>query len=196
MASSTSGRPTLLDLLPTEVLADIHGRLLLFVDRLALAVACHANTRHLLKPEPPCLVLPSPARDKAKIFSPSDNWYATSCAPDPAMRGHLVVGSSGGWLVTADALGALRVANPITSEQADLPVITTIPFLRQNSPHHDEYLSLDVDQFVKARFGHRPPRGHKIWDDVPPGTYIMTSGDMRRKFYRKVVLSSSPCPHK
>ncbi|CAN6234319.1 unnamed protein product [Urochloa humidicola] len=126
-------RINIVDHLPPELLAEIHSHLgdgdADFLKRLAFASVCGASG-HLLKPEAPCLILAGAAggaeeEAKASVFSLAAGRAAAVRAPDPAMRGHVVVGSSGGWLVTADARGTLRMANPVTGAQGDLPAITT-----------------------------------------------------------------------
>ncbi|CAL5028769.1 unnamed protein product [Urochloa decumbens] len=60
----------LIDRLPPELLAEIHGRVALVVDRFSFAAACSEPSRQLLlrKPEAPCRVLPG----AATLFSLSD----------------------------------------------------------------------------------------------------------------------------
>ncbi|CAL5039049.1 unnamed protein product [Urochloa decumbens] len=99
----------------------------------------------------------------------------SSSTSDLAMRGGgVVIGSSDGWLVTADDRGALRMANPATGSHADLSPITTLPFL--SSSCSGNWFCLDVHSFLQIR------------------TYTLTAAQMRQRFYRKVVLSSSSPP--
>ncbi|CAL5035692.1 unnamed protein product [Urochloa decumbens] len=110
-----------------------------------------------------------------------------------ALLDRVIIGSTGGWLVTADEKGTLRMANPATGAQAALPAITTIPFL--HSTGGGSWFVLDVEPFVRVRFGGAlPPANDKDWGPFPPRTYTLTAAQMRLKFYRKVVLSSSPRP--
>ncbi|CAL5028770.1 unnamed protein product [Urochloa decumbens] len=115
------------------------------------------------------------------------------CTSGLALLDRVIIGSTGGWLVTADERGTLRMANPATGEQAALPAITTIPLL--HSTGRGSWFVLDVEPFVRARFGGAlPPADNKDWGPFPPRTYTLTAAQMRLKFYRKVVLSSSPRP--
>ncbi|CAN6275203.1 unnamed protein product [Urochloa humidicola] len=184
-----------LDRLPPELLAEIHGRLGSFKDRLAFAAACAAPSRRLMRPEPPCLLLPDSTTERVTLHS-LDGLSAAARAPDPD---YAVLGSSpaGGWLVTADAEGTLRMANPVTGEQADLPAITTIPYLRRL--YSGGWFCLDLAPFAEARFGRRHHQqtnagggggggGGECWT----GTFTHTAADMRLYFYRKVVLSVTP----
>ncbi|CAL4941914.1 unnamed protein product [Urochloa decumbens] len=189
-------RATFLDRLPPELLAEIHGRLG-FVDRLALAASCAARSRLALKPEAPCLVLPGAFADRITVFSLADHHAAAARATDPAMRDHVVLGSSSstaaGWLVTADAQGDLRMANPVTGEQADLPAITTIPFIR---PLGGAFC-LCMGPFADVRFRGEAPSADGTFDGAWWGgraTFTHTADQMRLWFYRKVVFSVSASP--
>ncbi|CAL4916760.1 unnamed protein product [Urochloa decumbens] len=190
---------TFLDRLPPELLAEIHGRLG-FVDRLALAASCAARSRIALKTEAPCLVLPGASPDRITVFSLADNHAAAARATDPAMRDHVVLGScsaAAGWLVTADARGSLRMANPVTGEQADLPAITTIPFIR---PLGGGAFCLSMGPFAEVRFRGEAPSADGTFNGAWWGgrsTFTHTADQMRLWFYRKVVLSvssASPTP--
>jgi len=176
-------------LLPAELHAEIHCRLD-FRRRLAFASICVA-TGHMLRPEPPCLFLPSETEEKATVLSVVEGSTASVGTMDLAMLDHVVVGSNGGWLITADEQGGLRMANPATGARADLPAITTIPFLNFVGRR---WFFLDVEPFVQIRFGGPPPPEDKHWGPHPPRTYTLTAAQMRQSFYRKVVLSASPRP--
>ncbi|KAL6650333.1 hypothetical protein ACP70R_009258 [Stipagrostis hirtigluma subsp. patula] len=181
--------------LPPELQAKIHRRGLPFLTRLAFASICGASG-HLLKPEAPWLVLPGTVEDgdeKATLISIADGKAAKVRTPDPAMRGHVVLGSGGGWLVTADARGALRMANPATGAQTDMPAITTIPFLHSRNSAGD-WIDLHVEPFLQFRFGGAPPPDDNTCSPIPSRTNTLTAAQMRQWFYRKVVLAASPRP--
>ncbi|GJN38423.1 hypothetical protein PR202_gb27460 [Eleusine coracana subsp. coracana] len=173
--------------LPLEIIAEIHSRLG-FLDRLNFATVLGVGAaRRLLSTEAPCLLLPGDTADKSTFFSVADRQVAVARAvPDPAMRDHVVVGSSssGGWIVTADLRGALRMANPVTGEQAELPEITT-----GNIPFGYRSLVVKLQDFAKIRFGGRPAATEFI-----QGVSYSSGWQMRKWFYRKVVLSASPRP--
>ncbi|CAL5042276.1 unnamed protein product [Urochloa decumbens] len=102
-----------------------------------------------------CLFLPGDAGEKATVLSMADEGESSSTS-DLAMRGgSVVIGSSDGWLVTADDRGALRMANPATGSHADLPPITTLPFL--SSSCSGNWFCLDVHSFLQIRFAGAPP---------------------------------------
>ncbi|CAD6228133.1 unnamed protein product [Miscanthus lutarioriparius] len=175
--------------LPSDLLSEIHHRLA-FLTRLAFASVCAASG-HRLKPETPWLILPA----ENEVLSLADGESATVRTSDVAMRGHVAIGSSGGWLVTADDRGALRMTNPATGAHADLPAITTIPFIHPVSGGH--WFCLHVEPFLQVRFGGQPPPPTtERRDDFSRGrTYTVTAAQMRQVFYRKVVLSESPRPN-
>ncbi|KAL6841090.1 hypothetical protein ACP4OV_029059 [Aristida adscensionis] len=194
---------TLLRRLPLELQADIHRRGLPFLTRLAVASAvCAASgSASLLKPEAPWLVLPGKADDdgdeRATLVSVADGGAAAAVrATAPAMRGHVVLGSGGGWLVTADARGALRMANPATGAQADLPPITTIPFLARRTDDSGGHFTLAAEPFLQLRYGGRPPPADETstWAPIPARSSTLAASQMRQWFYRKVVLAASPRP--
>ncbi|XP_002459110.1 uncharacterized protein LOC8077367 [Sorghum bicolor] len=177
---------------PPELLAEIHHRLA-FLERLAFASVC-GESGQLLR-ETPWLILPAENADRARVFSVADGESATVRTSDVAMRGPVAIGSSGGWLVTADDRGALRMTNPATGAHADLPAITTVPFIEPKPGGH--WFCLDVHPFLQVRFGGQPPPppapGHS-YDYPTARTFTVTAAQMRQVFYRKVVLSESPRP--
>ncbi|CAL5018355.1 unnamed protein product [Urochloa decumbens] len=192
--------------LPAELHADIHGRLP-FLRRLAFASVCTA-TGHMLRPEAPWLLLPGaatkekkkdsdeeePMPEKSTVLSMAEGRSEASLRTSGlALADRVIIGSTDGWLVTADERGAVRMANPATFAQAPLPAITTIPFL--SSTGGGGWFVLDVEPFVRVRFGGAPPPvDDKDWGASLPRTYTLTAVQMRQKFYRKVVLSSTPSP--
>ncbi|CAL5033715.1 unnamed protein product [Urochloa decumbens] len=207
--------------LPAELHADIHRRLP-FLRRLAFASVCTA-TGHMLRPEAPWLLLPGAAtkekkkatnedsdeeepeeetatppvtagEEKSTVLSMAEGGSeAPLRTPGLALADRVIIGSTDGWLVTADDRGALRMANPATFAEAPLPAITTIPFL--SSTGGGSWFVVDVEPFVRVRFGGAPPPvDDEDWGASLPRTYTLTATQMRQKFYRKVVLSSTPSP--
>jgi hypothetical protein len=115
--------------LSPDMLANIHGRLSI-LDRLAFA-SVFRQSRDAFKPEAPWLVLLGETLETVTLFSPADRRATAVRAMEPSLRGYAVLGSSGGWLVTADARARMHVVNPVTGEQRALPAITTIPCLEE-----------------------------------------------------------------
>ncbi|CAN6275199.1 unnamed protein product [Urochloa humidicola] len=141
---------------------------------------------------------PTPAaaagEEKSTVISMADRRSEASMrTSDLALADRVIFGSTDGWLVTADEKATLRMANPATGAQADLPAISTIPFL--HSTGGGSWFVLDVEPFLRVRFGGAPPPADdKHWGSSLPRTSTLTAAQMRQKFYRKVVLSPSPRP--
>jgi hypothetical protein len=161
------------------MLANIHGRLS-FLDRLTFA-SVFREFRDAFKPEAPWLVLPGKTPEKATLFSLADRRSATVRASDPALRGHAVIGSSLGWLATADDHGRMSLVNPVTGDQRSLPTITTIPDIDARSGG-------STFVFWLKSFSKGPPYAG---GREPCGTFTLTADQMRCHLYRKVVLSDS-----
>ncbi|VAI92448.1 unnamed protein product [Triticum turgidum subsp. durum] len=178
-------------LLP-ELLADIHDRLG-FLDRIAFAAvfAASCDGDDYFR-SAPWLLLPGKNEENpaaATVFSFADRCAATVRAPYP--RDHLVLGSSRGWLATADDQGQIYLVNPATGEQHALPDITTMGvFLR--TPY--EGFILDIWRFMAIRFGLGPSFISDPSRRLVYGAHVLTADEMRTSFYRKVVLASPRRP--
>jgi hypothetical protein len=162
--------------LSPDMLANIHGRLSI-LDRLAFASVFRKSCEAL---EAPWLILPGKTPGKATLFSLVDQRSFAVHAPEPALRGHAVIGSSHGWLATADGWGRMSLVNPVSGEQRALPAITTIPGL-------EEWYG--VFAFQLKPFVRGPPYAG---GREPCGSFTMKAEHMRGYLYRKVVLSDSP----
>uniref|UniRef100_A0ACD5ZQE9 Uncharacterized protein n=1 Tax=Avena sativa TaxID=4498 RepID=A0ACD5ZQE9_AVESA len=184
--------------LPPELLANIYDRLE-FLDRIAFAAVFAAycdddNYDHVFEQRAPWLLLPCCEETKnpatATLFSVADRRAATVRAPDPALRGHTVLGSSRGWLATADTMGQIYVVNPASGEQQALPDITTMGSFLSRLNHH--WFSVWMKPFLTARFGCEPPFGDYYRGPRYYGKRTFSADEMAGWFYRKVVLSTSP----
>ncbi|CAL9759167.1 unnamed protein product [Musa acuminata subsp. burmannicoides] len=171
--------------LPMELLGSILERLPI-ADRIRFAAVCSswrsASGAHLGCPPPPqspWLMLPfnptfTPTGSAAAFFSLADRKAYRLPLPDPPVSDRLVVGSSHGWLVTADADSELQLLNPLMGEQVRLPSITTFPF---------------VDA-VRDERGRVTRYSLCFGDDIPPEPF--EPDRLRYFFYEKAVLSSPP----
>ncbi|BAF28522.1 Os11g0582700 [Oryza sativa Japonica Group] len=66
--------------------------------------------------------------------------------PEPPIRSRFLIGSSLGWLITADDLSEMHLVNPITGEQIALPSVTTMehvnPIFNESGALHKYEFSL------------------------------------------------------
>ncbi|KAL6654847.1 hypothetical protein ACP70R_008312 [Stipagrostis hirtigluma subsp. patula] len=76
----------------------------------------------------PCLLYTSKSAGAMAVglYSLAEEKAYTLTLPDPPIRHRHIIGSSYGWIITADESSELHLVNPITSEQIALPSITTI----------------------------------------------------------------------
>lgn len=125
--------------LPADVLATVLGELEfpdLFRSAAAACTTWRAAARALLRlgiynrSQSPCLFYTAAAAAgtrAAELFSLADKTtYKAVRLPDPPIEERNIVGSSHGWLVTADARSELLLLNPATGDQIDLPPVSTV----------------------------------------------------------------------
>ena len=76
----------------------------------------------------PYLLYTSESTDarEAGLYSIAEKKAYTLTLPDPPIRSRYIIGSSYGWIITADERSELHLVNPITGEQIALPSVTTI----------------------------------------------------------------------
>ncbi|KAK3120263.1 hypothetical protein QOZ80_9AG0684720 [Eleusine coracana subsp. coracana] len=71
------------------------------------------------------------ARDNvACMYSLAEERVYKLTLPEPPIRSRYLIGSSNGWLVTADERSELHIVNPITGEQVALPSVITIEHVK------------------------------------------------------------------
>ncbi|KAF8762685.1 hypothetical protein HU200_009214 [Digitaria exilis] len=85
----------------------------------------------------PCLIYTSESAGEhvAFLYSLVDKRAYKLTLPDVHIRRRYLIGSSHGWLVTADDRSEMHLVNPVTSEQISLPSVITI---EQVTPILDE----------------------------------------------------------
>jgi hypothetical protein len=87
---------------------------------------------HYKQSQTPCLLYTSESTGEsvACIYSLVEKKAYTLPLPDPPIRRMYLIGSSLGWLVTADERAEMHLVNPITGEQTALPSVTTIEHVK------------------------------------------------------------------
>uniref|UniRef100_A0A0A9CHZ5 KIB1-4 beta-propeller domain-containing protein n=1 Tax=Arundo donax TaxID=35708 RepID=A0A0A9CHZ5_ARUDO len=80
------------------------------------------------RPQTPCLFYTSEddGDNVACLYSLAEKRVYKLTLPEPPIRSRYLIGSSNGWLVTADDRSELHIVNPITGEQIALPSVSTI----------------------------------------------------------------------
>jgi hypothetical protein len=80
----------------------------------------------------PCLFYTSESAgdNVACIYSLVEKRVYKLTLPDPPIRSRLLIGSSNGWLITADERLELLLVNPVTGEQISLPSVVTIEHVK------------------------------------------------------------------
>ena len=76
----------------------------------------------------PCLFYTSESAGESVgfLYSLAEKRSYKLTLPEPPIRSRYLIGSSNGWLVTADERSEMHLLNPITCEQIALPSVITI----------------------------------------------------------------------
>ncbi|KAF0903747.1 hypothetical protein E2562_029103 [Oryza meyeriana var. granulata] len=196
------------DDLPRDLLESVLGRLPV-PDRLRFPGVCTAwqsadaasATARFRAVQPPWLMLPfnptarrqSPGDGgggiddgrflEARFLSLSDGRAYAIRQPAPAVSERLCVGSSNGWLVTADAASELHLLNPLTGAQVQLPSVTTLPFVDASRDADGRVVSYDL----RCCFG-EGNNGDEVL--VPPESFAPDR--LRYELYEKAILVAPP----
>uniref|UniRef100_A0A0D9Y7P9 F-box domain-containing protein n=1 Tax=Oryza glumipatula TaxID=40148 RepID=A0A0D9Y7P9_9ORYZ len=132
----------------------------------------------------PCLVFSSGDRDPSVAtlhsLTTGKNYYVTM--PDPPFRTRYIVGSSHGWLITADERSNLLLVNPATQAQIPMPPPETIANVRircngEGVPHGYDLFRMDMSS-------------RDFDTETEPDDLSWEEG--RFYFYMRVVLSADP----
>ncbi|XP_044360453.1 uncharacterized protein [Triticum aestivum] len=126
--------------LPQDVLMDIFS--LLEIPDLMRAASVSSSWRSTYtslcsqlklykRPQTPCLLYTSESAGEnvACLYSLAEKRVYILTLPDPPIRSRYLIGSSHGWLVTADDKSELHLINPVTGQQIALPSVVTIGYV-------------------------------------------------------------------
>ncbi|KAK8447869.1 hypothetical protein SEVIR_8G169850v4 [Setaria viridis] len=137
-------------------------------------------TEHCKLQRTPCLLYTSESIGERAmgLYSLAEKKAYTLTLPDPPIRTREVIGSSYGWIITADERSELQLVNPITGDQIALPSVTTI---EQVEPIFDDAGTLCNYEYLWYT-------GEEWLYDKPS---ILDLSKLRDKF-DKAFLSSDP----
>ena len=178
--------------LPQDILMDIFA-LLEIPDLVRAGSVCASwraactslcSTEHCCKlQQTPCLLYTSESLgDRAMgLYSLAEKKAYTLALPDPPIRSREIIGSSYGWIITADERSELQLVNPITGDQIALPSVTTIEQVR---PVYD-------DEGTLCNYEYSWHTARK-WVSVSSNTSILDLNKLRDKLFYKAFLSSDP----
>ncbi|WOK98238.1 F-box protein [Canna indica] len=141
------------------------------------------SRRHLCNQSPWLMFSADDREDNpsaARFYSLSEQKTYTIPLPESSIRDRLCVGSSHGWLITADQTSELQLLNPITGAQIDLTSILTYDHIEPIRNERGRLTSYIVDTLEVVD---RSP-------DYPPPEYKLDK--LRLCMYFKVILSSDP----
>ncbi|KAL6627636.1 hypothetical protein ACP70R_031362 [Stipagrostis hirtigluma subsp. patula] len=134
----------------------------------------------------PCLVYSAADRaaDVATLHCLSDDKRHSVTLPGPPFRGRYLVGSSRGWLVTADEESELFLVNPVTRAQIALPPVKTMKnvglrFTRNKTLHSYVLYHLDL----KAGCRNSNMYAQREFYDPDEARFLL---------YNKVAISGDP----
>ncbi|XP_047072488.1 putative F-box protein At4g22180 [Lolium rigidum] len=153
--------------LPQDILMDIFSTLEI-PDLIRAGAVCpswHSACTSLLSlglyklAQTPCLLYTSESAgdSSAYLYSLSEKRSYKLTLPEPPIRTRCFIGSSHGWLVTADERSEMHLLNPITSQQIALPSVITIEHVK---PIFDEYSTLhkyELSWYTGMRVGNSSP---------------------------------------
>uniref|UniRef100_A0ACD5YHJ5 Uncharacterized protein n=1 Tax=Avena sativa TaxID=4498 RepID=A0ACD5YHJ5_AVESA len=177
--------------LPADVLATVFCQLE-FPDLFRSAAVCttwRSTLRALHRlgvyncPQTPCLIYTTAAAGPraAELFSLAEKNIYKRRIPDPPIGERNIVGSSHGWLVTADARSELHLLNPATGEQLALPPVATIEQVNPVLKHDG-----GIERYELSFYDATHPR--KEYEEPTP----YRVDELRHALYLKVVLSCDP----
>ncbi|CAM0874506.1 unnamed protein product [Alopecurus aequalis] len=189
--------------LPGDVLMDIFA-LLEIPDLVRAASVCsywrsaytslRSHPELYTRSQTPCLLYTSESAgdNVACLYSLAEKRVYNLTLPDPPIRSRRLIGSSHGWLVTADDKSELHLVNAITGQQIALPSVSTFDYVEPifdnagtvinyrvwESPYDP---NLDTEMVGREMLFHAPPDELRndmynkafIFPDPSTGSYIV-----------------------
>ncbi|BAF28563.1 Os11g0593500 [Oryza sativa Japonica Group] len=148
--------------------------------------AAYRTFRRLRLPspkQPPCLLYSCDAYgpDAAGLYCPSTGAkyrIPVSCGGGGGFRNLTLIGSADGWVVAADEIGNLRLLNPLTGAQAELPPVSTMHHVETAFDEDEGGLVYDIDE---------DPSEHP-----PPPPVRIPAREAQNCMYDRAVLSFGP----
>ncbi|KAL6838229.1 hypothetical protein ACP4OV_031961 [Aristida adscensionis] len=130
----------------------------------------------------PCLLYTSAAAGASAVglYSLTEKKAYTLPLPGPPICSRHIIGSSYGWIITADERSQLHLLNPITGEQIALPSLTTLEQVKPVLDDAGAVCNYEISWFA----------GEAVIGDMP---FVFGLHDLRDYLYCKAFLSSDPC---
>uniref|UniRef100_A0A0E0MGT7 DUF295 domain-containing protein n=1 Tax=Oryza punctata TaxID=4537 RepID=A0A0E0MGT7_ORYPU len=148
--------------------------------------AAYCTFRRLRLPspkQPPCLLYSCDAYgpDAAGLYCPSTGATYRIPAPCGGFRSLSLIGSADGWVVAADEIGNLRLLNPLTGGQAELPPLSTMHHVEATFDEEEGGLVYDIDEDDPSEYPNSPVR--------------ILAREAQSCMYDRAVLSCGPHSH-
>jgi hypothetical protein len=173
--------------LPGEILCEILARLEI-PDLVRAGCVCSSwhtaytslcSSGWYKRQQTPCLLYTSESAgdDVAFLYSLAEKRIYKLTLPEPLIRSRYLIGSSNGWLVTADERAELHILNPITGEQIALPSVTTIEHVKPIFDDSGAVQQCEIQQYY----------GEELLDYGPD---VVVLDKLRDKLYVKAFVFS------
>ncbi|WVZ65744.1 hypothetical protein U9M48_015060 [Paspalum notatum var. saurae] len=129
----------------------------------------------------PCLIYTykSAGENVACLYSLVEDRTYKLTLPKPPIRRRYLIGSSNGWLITADERSELHLVNPITGEQVDLPSVTTIEQVKPITDRSGVIRKYQLSSYTGQRDDKR--------------SWIYALDELRGYLYFKAFVFPDPC---
>ncbi|KAF8731371.1 hypothetical protein HU200_016427 [Digitaria exilis] len=142
------------------------------------AYTCLLDLGKYKQSQTPCLFYTSESAGEnvAFLYSLVENRSYKLTLPEPPIRSRFLIGSSNGWLITADERSELHLVNPITGEQIALPSVVTIEHVK---PVFD-----DLGTIHKYELSYHT--AEKVYRQQPE---LLALHDLREELYYKISFA-------